>query len=144
MRTGTETRESHIILDLGFSNNGTVYAGRSKINEFGFTQEISKDNFRQSHDSSQISGSDNWNFKFSQNTVQGDFLLSGIPIFCTNMNCERTWMVRNDASTDASTARDVLIDKQDIKNKSLSLILNIPQQTIVTDAAHRVGERFWN
>ncbi|KAA6361970.1 MAG: hypothetical protein EZS28_042503, partial [Streblomastix strix] len=117
MRAGTETRDSVLRLDLEFSNNGTIYAGRSKIDELRFIQEISKDNFGQSCDQSQISGSNNWNFKFSQNTVQGGFPLSDAPIYSTNMSSERTWMVWDDEITDASTARDVLVDQQDIRKQ---------------------------
>ncbi|KAA6326392.1 MAG: hypothetical protein EZS28_053955, partial [Streblomastix strix] len=69
------------------------------------------------HDSSKISGSDNWNFKFSQNTVQGGFSLSDAPIFSTNTIRERTGMVRNDENIDARTARNVLVDQQDIRKQ---------------------------
>ncbi|KAA6378488.1 MAG: hypothetical protein EZS28_025986, partial [Streblomastix strix] len=117
MRAGTEIGDSVLRLDLEFSNNGTVHAGRSKVDELRFTQEIGKDNFGQSYDQSQISGSNNWNFKFSQNTVQGGFPLSDAPIYSTNMSSERTRMVRDDEITDASTARDVLVDQQDIRKQ---------------------------
>ncbi|KAA6322559.1 MAG: hypothetical protein EZS28_054420, partial [Streblomastix strix] len=117
MRTGTETGDIILRLDLEFGNNGTIYAGRSKIDELGFTQEISKDNFRQSYDSSKISGSDNWNIKFSQNTVQGGFPLSDATILSTNTSSQRTAIVWDDKITDASTARDVLVDQQDIRKQ---------------------------
>ncbi|KAA6397100.1 MAG: hypothetical protein EZS28_007368 [Streblomastix strix] len=86
MRAGTETRDSVLRMDLEFSNNGTIQAERSKINELGFAVEFRKINLEYLHDSSQISDSDNWNFKFSQNTVQGGFPLSDAPIFNTNMS----------------------------------------------------------
>ncbi|KAA6358234.1 MAG: hypothetical protein EZS28_046239, partial [Streblomastix strix] len=117
MRAGTETGDSVLRLDLEFSNNGTVYVGRSKVDELRFTQEIGKDNFGQSYDSSQISGSNNWNFKFSQNTVQGGFSLSDAFIYSTNMSSERIRMVWDDEITDVSAARDVLVDQQDIRNQ---------------------------
>ncbi|KAA6362352.1 MAG: hypothetical protein EZS28_042121 [Streblomastix strix] len=104
MRIKTETGDGVLRLGLEFSNNGTVYAGQSKIDELGFTQEIGKDNFGQSYDSSSISGSNNWNFKFSQNTVQGSFPLSDAHIYSTNMSSERIWIVRDDEITDTSTA----------------------------------------
>ncbi|KAA6314783.1 MAG: hypothetical protein EZS28_055524, partial [Streblomastix strix] len=117
MRAGTETRDSVLRLDLEFGNNGTICAERYKINEFGFVLEISIDNIGQSHDMSQISGSNNQNFKFSWNTVQGGFPLSDAPMFSTNMSSERTWMVRYNVIADASTARDVLVDQQDIRKQ---------------------------
>ncbi|KAA6401072.1 MAG: hypothetical protein EZS28_003393 [Streblomastix strix] len=45
MRAGTETRDNVLKFGLEFSNNGTIYAERQKINELGFTEEISKNNF---------------------------------------------------------------------------------------------------
>ncbi|KAA6387110.1 MAG: hypothetical protein EZS28_017363 [Streblomastix strix] len=119
LRAGTETGDNVFRLNLKFNNNGTIYAERSKINELGFTQEISKDNFRQSHELSKISGSNNWNFKFSQKTVQGGFSLSDAPQFSTNMSSERTRMVQDDEITDASTARDVLLDQQEIRKQEI-------------------------
>ncbi|KAA6359332.1 MAG: hypothetical protein EZS28_045140, partial [Streblomastix strix] len=113
----TNNLDSVLRLDLEFSNNGTNYTERLKISQLGFTEEVSKNNFGQSYDSSQLSGSDNWNFKFSQNTVQGGFPLSDAPIFSTNMSSERTRMVWDDEITDASTARDVLVDQQDIRKQ---------------------------
>ncbi|KAA6370026.1 MAG: hypothetical protein EZS28_034448 [Streblomastix strix] len=71
MRAGTETRDSLIGFDLKFCNNGI---DQSKINEFEFAQETNKDHFEQQRDSGQLSGKDNWNFKFSQNTVLIGFL----------------------------------------------------------------------
>ncbi|KAA6395767.1 MAG: hypothetical protein EZS28_008699, partial [Streblomastix strix] len=117
MRVGTETGNSVLRLDLEFSNNGTVSAEKQKNNESGFTEEISKNNFGKSYYLSQISGSYNSNIKFSQNTVQRGFPLFAAPIFCTSMSSERIWMVRDDEITDASTARDVLVDQQDIRKQ---------------------------
>ncbi|KAA6361201.1 MAG: hypothetical protein EZS28_043273, partial [Streblomastix strix] len=117
VRTGTETGVGILRMDLELGNNGIIYAGRSKIDELGFTQEISKDNFEQPYDQSKISGSDNWNFKFSQNTVQRGFPLSDAFILSTVTSSERTGMVWNDEITDASTARDVLVDQQDIRKQ---------------------------
>ncbi|KAA6364274.1 MAG: hypothetical protein EZS28_040199, partial [Streblomastix strix] len=108
VRTGTETGVGILRMDLELGNNGIIYAGRSKIDELGFTQEISKDNFGQSYDQSKISGSDNWNFKFSQNTVQGGFPLSDALMLSTDTSSERAEMVRDDETTDVSTARDRL------------------------------------
>ncbi|KAA6374224.1 MAG: hypothetical protein EZS28_030248, partial [Streblomastix strix] len=45
MRAGTEIRDKVLRLDLELSNNGTLYAERSKINEPKLAQEINKDNF---------------------------------------------------------------------------------------------------
>ncbi|KAA6364057.1 MAG: hypothetical protein EZS28_040416, partial [Streblomastix strix] len=108
VRTGTETGVGILRMDLELGNDGVIYAGRSKIDELGFTQEISKDNFGQSYNQSKISGSDNQNFKFSQNTVQGSFPLSDALILSTDTSSERARMVRDDEITDASTARDRL------------------------------------
>ncbi|KAA6397812.1 MAG: hypothetical protein EZS28_006659 [Streblomastix strix] len=111
MRAGTEISDSAFRLDLEFSDNETIYAERSKINEFGSAQEGSKDYYGHSHDSSHISGSDNWNFKFSQSTVQGGFPLSDALIFSTNMSDERTWIVLDYEIADSSNARDILVEK---------------------------------
>ncbi|KAA6371742.1 MAG: hypothetical protein EZS28_032732 [Streblomastix strix] len=92
MRAGTETRDSALRLDLELSNNGNIYAERQKNNELGFTEDTGKDNFGQSHDMSQISGREIWNFKFSQNTVQRGFTLFGPLISSTNMSGERKWI----------------------------------------------------
>ncbi|KAA6371356.1 MAG: hypothetical protein EZS28_033116 [Streblomastix strix] len=115
MRAGTETRDSIFRLDLKLGNNGTIYAERSKINELRFTQEISKDNFGQSYDSSKISGSDNCNFNFSQNTVQGGFPLSDALILSANTSCERLLMVRDDEISDADFIREIIMDQLDIR-----------------------------
>ncbi|KAA6360926.1 MAG: hypothetical protein EZS28_043548 [Streblomastix strix] len=117
MLAGTQTRESALRLDLEFNNNITIYSNRSKINVFGFAQEVSKDNFEQPHDSSQISGRDNLNFKVSQSAVQKCIHLSDDPVISTNMRSERTWMVRNDEIADVCTVRDVLMDQQDIRKQ---------------------------
>ncbi|KAA6379977.1 MAG: hypothetical protein EZS28_024499 [Streblomastix strix] len=144
MRAGTETGDSVHRLDLEFSNNGTIYAGRQKSNESGFAEEIGKNNFGQSHDLSQIPGSNNWNFKFSQNTVQGGFPLSDAPIHNTNMSGERTWMVRNDEITDVSTARDVLVDQQDIRKQETFFDIEHSSRDSSYGCSPRAGERLWN
>ncbi|KAA6360250.1 MAG: hypothetical protein EZS28_044223, partial [Streblomastix strix] len=130
VRTGTETGIGILRTDLELDNNGTIYAGRSKINELGFTHKISKDNFGQSYDQRKISGNDNLNFKFSQNTVHGGFSQSDAPMLSTNTSSDRIWMVRDDEITDTSTARDELVDQQDIrKQKTFFDIEHLPRDS---------------